>query len=171
MNRLPARLHITQGGWTCELHSDQGRAVLPLSAVNDPSWDGREVLLGVRAEHFSEAGPVQTSTLPVTVQMIEPTGADTYGHTEINDRRVALRLPPKRLHSAGHVLHLSVDSAAARFFRCSHRAPHPALSVTVVCEQDGPACDADLSAYPSARYLSVPFGIGPRRLAFLELNA
>ena len=116
MNLLPVRLQNTQGQWTCELHSDQGSAVLPLGVVNDSSWNGHEVLLGVRAEHFSEAGPGQTSTLPVTVQMIEPTGADTYGYTRINGQRVALRLPPKRLHSAGQVLHLAIDSAAASFF-------------------------------------------------------
>jgi len=116
MNLLPVRLQIIQGTWTTELRSDLGRSLLSLGPVKDASWEGRDVLLGLRAEHFSEASPEDAAALPVTVQMIEPTGADTYGYTEINDRRAALRLPPKRLHSAGQVLRLALDSAAACLF-------------------------------------------------------
>ncbi len=119
MNFLPATLRIEAGRWQAELGTAAGRATLALGPVADASWAGREVIVGLRPEHWREAEAGDEGTggvLPVPIDLIEPTGADTFGFATINGRRAALRLPPKRLRAAGQTLQLVADAAAACIF-------------------------------------------------------
>ena len=52
----------------------------------------------------------------VPIDMIEPTGADTYGFADINGRRAGLRLPHKRVRAAGERIALVPDAGAACLF-------------------------------------------------------
>ncbi len=116
MNVLPTTLRNDGGTWFAEVASATGRVNVRLGPVNDKGWADRDVLLGLRPEHWREAAPGETGALPVEIDLIEPTGADTYGFANLNGKRAALRLPPKRLRAAGQTLNLVADGAAACLF-------------------------------------------------------
>ncbi len=88
MNFLTARL--SPDGESVELHGD---VTLPLSNGSLPEHAGKEVILGVRPEHF-ELAHGETATLHLTVDHVELLGADTlvYGHFGENGSLLTLRL-------------------------------------------------------------------------------
>jgi ABC-type sugar transport system ATPase subunit len=78
MNFLPATLQRQGGHWAVELSSPQGKALLPLGPVRDPGADGKEVMVGIRPEHFHPSTRADAAALPVKVEVVEPTGADAF---------------------------------------------------------------------------------------------
>lgn len=87
----------------------------PRPGIDSPA-PGRDLVLGLRPEHLREAQPGEPGSFEVEIALLEPTGADTFGFADINGRRAALRLPPKRVRKAGERLRLVVDVAAACLF-------------------------------------------------------
>jgi multiple sugar transport system ATP-binding protein len=116
MNFLPVTLQNEDGRWVVDLRNAQGHAKVVLGAVRDPGWSGRQAVLGLRPEHLRDVPPGHAASLEIVFDMIEPTGADTFGFTEINGSRVAIRLPPKRVRAAGERLHVAVDVSAVCLF-------------------------------------------------------
>ena len=117
MSLMPVKLTAANGQWQAELQTSAGRATVALgSSAGDASWQGRDLLLGLRPEHWREAQPGEPGALMVPIDMIEPTGADTYGFADINGRRAGLRLPPKRVRTAGERIALVPDAGAACLF-------------------------------------------------------
>jgi multiple sugar transport system ATP-binding protein len=116
MNFLPATLRNEGGTWAVDLASGAGSTKMRLGTVTDTAWADREVIVGLRPEHWREAAAGEEGALPVAIDLIEPTGADTYGFANVNGKRVTLRLPPKRLRAAGETMRLVADGAAACLF-------------------------------------------------------
>jgi len=116
MNLLPVRLHAEGGRWQTELRGAAGRCMLPLAPLADPQWNGLEATLGLRPEHFHECAPGTTDGVPVTIELLEPTGADTYAVVAINGCRATVRLAGRNRHAAGSTLWLQPDADGACLF-------------------------------------------------------
>ncbi|RIX99534.1 sn-glycerol-3-phosphate ABC transporter ATP-binding protein UgpC [Aureimonas flava] len=77
--------------------------------------DGREVIAGIRPEHFqptAEAG----STLSVAAQVIEPLGSDTLVHFALGEATLTARMPPTIRLEPGQVFQIGVDPAKIHLF-------------------------------------------------------
>jgi multiple sugar transport system ATP-binding protein len=82
---------------------------------------GREMVLGIRPECIREAGPADPHTregasIPVTVEVAEPMGAETFVHFTTGASAFIARLPPTRQYRAGETARVVFDLATARLF-------------------------------------------------------
>jgi multiple sugar transport system ATP-binding protein len=96
----------------------QGGDRLALGAANArkaAGRQGREVIVGVRPEHFQ---PVHTSdhTLNGRVQVVEPLGSDTLVHLGVGGGTLTARLAPDARPAVGEMLHVGVDPARIHLF-------------------------------------------------------
>ena len=122
MNLLPVQLRADGPLWLAELRTACASAWVPVACQGPPRpgvdspQPGRDLVLGLRPEQLREARPGEAGAFEVEIALLEPTGADTFGFAEINGRRAALRLPPKRVRRAGERLWMVVDCAVACLF-------------------------------------------------------
>ncbi|MGZ3183314.1 MAG: ABC transporter ATP-binding protein [Telluria sp.] len=79
---------------------------------------GREVVLGMRPEHITDAasGNVGAAVIEAAIELVEPTGPDTLAVTTLNGTRVTCRTHPRAGAHAGARLPLAFDSARAILF-------------------------------------------------------
>ncbi|WP_138471961.1 ABC transporter ATP-binding protein [Poseidonocella sp. HB161398] len=94
MNIIPGRLLASDGVPTVAFDTPQGEAVVrgvPLSAETAHRFAGRDVLVGIRPEHF---GLDPCGTVPVGVDVVEPTGPDTLIVFAAGGTEVVARLEP-----------------------------------------------------------------------------
>ncbi|MCT4371583.1 sn-glycerol-3-phosphate ABC transporter ATP-binding protein UgpC [Yangia mangrovi] len=94
MNILRGRLVASDGPVTVAFETSDGEALVsgvPLSPESAARFRDREVLVGIRPEHFTmdTAGAV-----PLTVDMVEPTGPDTLVVFSAGGADVVARLDP-----------------------------------------------------------------------------
>jgi multiple sugar transport system ATP-binding protein len=92
----------------------------PSMNLLDMPAESRPVILGARPEHFSIASSDAPHALSYTIDMLEPTGADTFAYGRLQgqspDKRIAVRLPPKQSHTVGSTIYLLLDSSATCLF-------------------------------------------------------
>ncbi len=103
MNLIPATLRLAAG----RVEVSFRRAGLPDASIDmGPAMaalaphDGRTVTLGIRPEALAEAGDADAAAgldLDAVVEVVEPTGADTFGILTLGGREAAAKLKP------GHV--------------------------------------------------------------------
>ena len=116
MNLLPVDLRRHEGRISMEVTSAGGGPVrLDLGPEREGAQGGRDVILGARPEHFAEAQPDEPGAFAVDIDMVEPTGADTFAAARINGRRTTLRFAPKRAR-AGERAWVRLDTAAVSLF-------------------------------------------------------
>ncbi len=92
-------------------------AGLPLHAVaagGAAALDGREIILGIRPEHFTLAG--QGPALSGIVQVVEPLGSDTLIHFSCGGATLTARVPPQTRPAPGETLTIGVDPARLHLF-------------------------------------------------------
>jgi multiple sugar transport system ATP-binding protein len=114
MNFVPASLRAGSGGV----------AVLRLAGLDqDLVVPGRAapvgetaVVLGLRPEHARLASADVGGALPLRVEMIEPTGADTFATGTIGAARATFRFAPKETPRAGDIAWIVPDLGAATLF-------------------------------------------------------
>jgi multiple sugar transport system ATP-binding protein len=84
-----------------------------------------EVIAGIRPEHFVTVQPGTIGALPITIEMLEPTGADTYAMARIGSKAVMLRFAPKQAPRLGETTWVTIDAAALNLFdpRTEQRIP------------------------------------------------
>ena len=116
MNLLPITLHSSSNGWTFSLQSEGAVVQLPIGSQTNVSGPDRKAVLGLRPEHWQLSGPDDERALKVALEMVEPTGADTYGFVMVNGTRIGVRLPPKPVRHAGQVIYLRPDLSGASLF-------------------------------------------------------
>lgn len=91
---------------------------LPLSALaagKGDIQDGRDVIVGIRPEHFvTHADPAMTLT--AKVQVVEPLGSDTLVHFAIGNETLTARMPPEMRPSVNEELHLGLDPTKVHLF-------------------------------------------------------
>ncbi len=85
-----------------------------------------EVIAGIRPEHFVAAQPDTPGALPITVKLLEPTGADTYAMAQIGSKTVTLRFAPKQAPRVGETAWMRVDPVSINLFD-----PKTELRITV----------------------------------------
>ena len=77
---------------------------------------GRKVVVGVRPEHFSKArgepGP-DVVTLPIKVELIEPTGSRTYVNFDLQGHSMLAELAQDEVHGPGETFDLYLDMKRA----------------------------------------------------------
>ncbi|MGN8080889.1 ABC transporter ATP-binding protein [Variovorax sp. 22077] len=116
MNLLPVRLRAESGHWMAELRSGDSSVRLPLAPAGHAATGEREAVLGLRPEHWRLTEESESGALAVTLQLVEPTGADTFGFAEMNGQRIGIRLPPKPMRHAGEQIRVRPDLASASLF-------------------------------------------------------
>jgi multiple sugar transport system ATP-binding protein len=122
MNFLRGR--ITADGFALE-HAGAS-TLLPLPpALAALAGTGREIILGVRPEHITDADSARTNigadgyqgaAVACTVEMIEPTGPDTLVFTRLNGTRVTCRAHPRARATPGQPMTLVFDLSKAVLF-------------------------------------------------------
>lgn len=92
------------------LRRDGGRAWVATEAGIDlplgdnvGGQDGQPVVYGFRPEHLT---PVNGSGLPVRVEVVEPTGANTFVYAELSGAQICGVFSERRGFTAGETLHL-----------------------------------------------------------------
>ncbi|SOC90940.1 carbohydrate ABC transporter ATP-binding protein, CUT1 family [Rhizobium sp. AN5] len=91
---------------------------LPLAAVRpsrETALDGREVIVGIRPEHFGPAGGFDTQ-LSVKVQVVEPLGSDTLVHFTLGDAALTARMPPEMKPAPNEELKIGLDPSKVHLF-------------------------------------------------------
>ncbi|MDO6707234.1 ABC transporter ATP-binding protein [Photobacterium sp. 1_MG-2023] len=80
--------------------------------------DGQSIVIGLRPENITEQAVESElmARLPLTIDVLEPTGPDTIAMVTLNGQEVACRISPDFEAKAGETLPLSVDLSKAVFF-------------------------------------------------------
>lgn len=130
MNFLRGRLLPLGTGSAFGLRGDDGTTMpLPLAGTAGnrrlTSWHGKEVILGIRPEHVTDAAFGSRSGLQIgnqptnvegLVELTEPTGPDILAVTRFNGARVTCRVHPRAVPMPGKRLMLAFDLANALLF-------------------------------------------------------
>jgi multiple sugar transport system ATP-binding protein len=111
MNFVPARMESAGNGAT--LRFDGCPVAMPIAATAGTAGD---VIAGIRPEHFALAPPQSPGAVPITVELLEPTGADTYATGRLGGKPVTLRFGPKQAPGVGETAWLAIDAAAVNLF-------------------------------------------------------
>lgn len=91
---------------------------LPLAHVwagDAASVEGREVIVGIRPEHFSPAQDASV-VLNAQVQVVEPLGADTLVHFNIGKDILTARMPPQVRPDVEAGIRLSIEAGKVHLF-------------------------------------------------------
>ena len=111
MNFVPARMESAANG--AALRFDGCPVAVPIAAAAGVTGD---VIAGIRPEHFALVAPQSPGAVPITVELLEPTGADTYGTARLGGKPVTLRFAPKQAPRVGETAWLAIDPAAVNLF-------------------------------------------------------
>lgn len=90
--------------------------------INDPSFIGKEVIMGIRPEDMYDAGPSfeknKEAIIPVHVEVVELMGSETYLHmvVEGQENNVTARVDARSLTRAGDDVKIAVDMHNVHFF-------------------------------------------------------
>src|SRR3989337_792522 len=90
---------------------------LPLqsnSAGKAAGLEGRDVVVGIRPEHFVPAG--EGHALSGRVQVVEPLGSDTLIHFALGQSTLTARVAPEMRPSPGESLSIGVDPSRIHLF-------------------------------------------------------
>jgi sn-glycerol 3-phosphate transport system ATP-binding protein len=112
MNFLETR--ISSAGDTVEI---QGDVKLPLANGSVPEYGGKEVILGIRPEHFEISGE-ETAALRLKVDHVELLGADTLVHGHFGEDKTSLtvRFPDVQHFEKHTILPIVVPSPKLHLF-------------------------------------------------------
>jgi sn-glycerol 3-phosphate transport system ATP-binding protein len=107
-------VHLSSDAKTVEI---PGNVSLTLTNGIFPDYGGKEVILGIRPEHFDIADD-QTGVMNLHVDHVELLGADTlvHGHFGEGETSLTLRLPDVRHFKKHTVLNLTVPSSKLHLF-------------------------------------------------------
>jgi len=91
-------------------------ALTPDQASALANHGASDIILGLRPEHLAPAREADGQRLDCQIDIVEPTGPDTYLLTRINDTDVTARCTPSLAPRAGERIALTFDMARAVFF-------------------------------------------------------
>jgi multiple sugar transport system ATP-binding protein len=113
MNFLHGRLEPRQNGLGIRLADSTW---LPLPQPPGAAQSGQEVTLGIRPETVTLANAEGHPYLDATIDVLEPTGADTIAVATVNGVPVTARLKPGEVREVGRPVRLAVDMSRASLF-------------------------------------------------------
>jgi multiple sugar transport system ATP-binding protein len=109
MNIIPGKLEVNGTTATATLTLPDGSNAaldgIPLSAQALLAHDGKDILVGIRPEHLTLTS--DATGIPVTIDVVEPTGPDTLAVFALGGTEVIARLEPFAV-SAGEKVRLAV---------------------------------------------------------------
>jgi multiple sugar transport system ATP-binding protein len=117
MNLIPARVSGNGAGSVVEV----ARIGAEPLRLRDPRLTGvsGDILLGLRPEDITRAGQRSGDLVQdgaVTVEVVEPAGADTYVVTRLGGKEVTSRLPADTVARPGEALTFGFDLSKASYF-------------------------------------------------------
>ncbi len=113
MNFVPAVLRPAESGSALRLQGLDTNLPMP----GRPAGSGEQsVVLGLRPEHVRLAAPGAPGSVPVAIDLIEPTGADTFAMGLMGTSRVTFRFAPKETPRVGETAWIIPDLSAATLF-------------------------------------------------------
>ncbi len=77
--------------------------------------DGREMLVGIRPEHFGDAVD-DAAVVSAQVQVVEPLGSDTLVHFNIGGDMLTARMAPDARPTVGETIRIGVDPSRIHLF-------------------------------------------------------
>ncbi|KXU92835.1 sugar ABC transporter ATP-binding protein [Caballeronia megalochromosomata] len=114
MNLIPARIERANGALL--LHIGEGQSAialdLPPQGAAVEGYVGRKVIAGLRPEAIgveTERAAAALRTVPVTINVLEPTGPDTLAVLDFGGMEVSARLGADMPHASGERCELRVD--------------------------------------------------------------
>src|SRR5258708_1883805 len=114
MSLIPARMEKKNG--SLNLHIGSGQDVIDLALPPQPAaverYVGKNVIAGLRPEAIGIENERATSsirTVPVKINVLEPTGPDTLAVLEFGGMEVSARLGADMPHQSGERCDLRVD--------------------------------------------------------------
>ena len=117
MNFVPARLEAADGAIEMRIGDGRRLALPPARAGRYAGDSGREVLIGIRPEHMYRAAGAELrpdcGRLAVTVEIVEPMGADTLVNFHLGETSMLVRLDGSAAERPGEALALDVDMTRA----------------------------------------------------------
>jgi len=127
MNFLKGMLvaHGAGTAFTLDHHGAATLLPLPSHLAGAASWTGKEVILGVRPEHITDAESARASgghdgyaptEVSCTVELTEPTGPDTMVFSWFNNTRVTCRTHPRSAAVPGQKMNIAFDLWKAVLF-------------------------------------------------------
>jgi multiple sugar transport system ATP-binding protein len=117
MNFIPATLAANGSGLAAEIGDANGKPVaLALPGATGAMSAGMKVVLGVRPEHVTLVGDGASGSVASTVDVVEPTGAETIAALKIAEATVIGRFPPDKAPKTGKTATLAFDMARACVF-------------------------------------------------------
>jgi multiple sugar transport system ATP-binding protein len=126
MNFLKGKLVPHGAGAAFTLEHKGNTTLLPLpSHLAVSNWLGKEVILGIRPEHITDAESARASgghdgyaptEVACTVELTEPTGPDTMVFARFNDVRATCRTHPRAAAMPGQKMSVAFDLWKAVIF-------------------------------------------------------
>lgn len=111
MNFVPGMLSV-----------QQGRSQLKLSGCEVEVEIGQvygqqgPVIAGIRPEHWQMAAGDRAGDMSARVELLEPTGADTFATLSVGDQRVSMRFASSAAPAVGAALKVALDVQAISLF-------------------------------------------------------
>jgi multiple sugar transport system ATP-binding protein len=78
-------------------------------AQSTTAANGANVMVGIRPEHFTQAGATDQNVIPATVTLVEPTGSETHVAAQFGNIEVTAKFFPNQAPKLGEVVKLAVD--------------------------------------------------------------
>ncbi len=104
----------------------EGGASFPVHSASiggSTALDGREIVLGIRPEHFQTGG--DGPSVSGIVQVVEPLGSDTLIHFSAGSATLTARVPPQTRPQPGETIAIGIDPTRLHLFDpASERALH-----------------------------------------------
>ena len=92
-------------------------AVTEASSRALETWQGRQVIMGLRPEHLALGDGVVSRSFAARVEVVEQLGSEILLETRVGDARVTVaRVPPETMIAAGDQVRLSVQPGRLHFF-------------------------------------------------------
>ena len=119
MNFLKGKLVSHGAGTAFKLEHNGATTLLPMpSHLAVSNWIGKEVVLGIRPEHITDADSARASgghdgyvptEVACTVELTEPTGPDTMVFARFNGTRATCRTHPRAVAMPGQKMTVAFD--------------------------------------------------------------
>ncbi len=121
MNMIRADARKTAEGWALSIRHGEKTITLPYPKKLPDSYDNKVVTLGMRPEQIVEEYPRDAAedayfTTTCTLDLTEPTGADTFGAMDISGLEVICKLKPGSKADMGDKVDLHFEVRAACIF-------------------------------------------------------
>lgn len=115
MNFVPGRVGKRAATVTLAYPSGTVLAINATQARGYESLEGKDVIVGIRPEHFSPASTAPGHVV-ARVDVIEPLGSDTLVYFKLGALDMVARVPPTTPTARGEPLALDVDAARIHLF-------------------------------------------------------